>query len=44
MFKECSSAFSPILAFIYNESLAQVTVSDDWRQANVGPVSKTENM
>ena len=27
-----------MLALIYNESLAQVTVPDDWRQANVAPV------
>ena len=31
--KECSSEFAPILALIYNESLAQGTVPDDWRQA-----------
>ena len=36
--KECSSEISPMLAFIYNESLAQGTVPDDWRQANVAPV------
>ena len=36
--KECSSEITPILAFIYNESLAQGTVPDDWRQANVAPV------
>ena len=38
--KECSSEIAPILAFIYNESLAQGTVPDDWRQANVGLVYK----
>ena len=38
--KECSSEIVPILAFIYNESLAQGTVPDDWRQANVAPVYK----
>ena len=38
--KECSSEISPMLAFIYNESLAQGTVPDDWRQANVAPVFK----
>ena len=38
--KECSSEIAPILAFIYNESLAQGTVPDDWRQANVAPVYK----
>ena len=26
---------APILALIYNESVAQGTVPDDWRQANV---------
>ena len=29
-----------MLALIYNESLAQGTVPDDWRQANVAPVFK----
>ena len=38
--KECSSEISPVLALIYNESLAQGTVPDDWRQANVAPVFK----
>ena len=38
--KEFSSEISPMLALIYNESLAQVTVPDDWRQANVAPVFK----
>ena len=38
--KECSSEIAPILAFIYNESLAQGTVPGDWRQANVIPVYK----
>ena len=33
--KECSSEIAPTLAFNYNESLAQGTVPDDWRQANV---------
>ena len=35
--KECSSEIAPILACIYNESLAQDAVPDDWRQANVAP-------
>ena len=35
-----SSEIAPILAFIYNESLAQGTVPDDWRQANVAPMYK----
>ena len=38
--KECSSEISPMLALIYNESLAQGTVPDDLRQANVAPVFK----
>ena len=39
--KECSSEISPMLAcLIYNESLAQGTVPDDWQQANVAPVFK----
>ena len=38
--KERSSEIAPILAFIYNESLAQGNVPDDWRQANVAPVFK----
>ena len=36
--KECSSEISPMLALIYNESLAQGTLPDDWRQANVASV------
>ena len=36
--KECSPEIAPTLALIYNESLAQGTVPDDWRQANVAPV------
>ena len=38
--KECSNEISPILALIYNESLAPGEVSDEWRQANVSPVFK----
>ena len=38
--KECSSDIAPILAFIYNESLVQRTVPDNWRQANMAPVYK----
>ena len=38
--KECSSEIAPILALIYNEALAQGTVPDDWRQANVAPIFK----
>ena len=36
--KECSFKIAPILALIYNESLAQATVPDDWRQTNVAPI------
>ena len=28
--KECSAEISPLLVFIFNESLAQGTVPDDW--------------
>ena len=38
--KECSSEIAPILAFIYNGTLVQGTVPDDWRQANVAPIFK----
>ena len=38
--KECNSEIAPILALIYNETLAQGTVPDDWRQANVAPIFK----
>ena len=38
--KECSNEISPILALIYNESLAWGNVPDEWRQANVSPVFK----
>ena len=38
--KECSSEIAPILALIYNETLAQGTVPDDWRLANVAPIFK----
>ena len=38
--KKCSSEIAPIPALIYNESLAQGTVPDDWRQANVAPIFK----
>ena len=40
MLKECSSEIAPILSLIYNETLAQGTVPDDWRQANVAPIFK----
>ena len=38
--KECSNEIPPILALIFNESLAQGDVPDDLRQANVSPVFK----
>ena len=38
--KECSNEISPILALIFNESLARGDVPDDWWQANVSPVFK----
>ena len=38
--KECSNEISPILALIYNESLARGNVPDGWRQANASPVFK----
>ena len=38
--EECSSEIAPIQALIYNETLAQGTVPDDWRQANVAPIFK----
>ena len=40
MLKESSNEISPILARIYNESLAQRNVPDEWRQANVSRVFK----
>ena len=30
LLKECSSEIAPLLALIYNESLAQSTVPNDW--------------
>ena len=38
--KERSNEISPILALIFNESLAWGDVPDEWRQANVSPVFK----
>ena len=40
MLIECSNEISPILALIFNESLARGDVPDEWRQANVSPVFK----
>ena len=43
--KKCSNEISPILALIFNETLARGDVPDEWRQANVSPVfKKGENM
>ena len=33
--KECSSEIAPVLAYIFNESLAQGAVSDDWQLAKL---------
>ena len=38
--KECSNEISLMLALVFNESLGQGNVPDDWRQANVSPVFK----
>ena len=38
--KECCNEISPILALIFNESLARGDVPDEWRQVNVSPVFK----
>ena len=38
--KECSNEISPILALIFNETLARGDVPDEWRQANASPVFK----
>ena len=38
--KECSSEIAPILALIYNNSLAQGIEPDDWQKANETPVFK----
>ena len=40
--KECSNEISPILALIYNESLARGDVPYEWRQANASPVFKKD--
>ena len=42
--KECSTPIPPILALIYNESLAQGNVPDDLQQANVSPVFKNREI
>ena len=38
--KECRTEIGPVLAHIYKASLAQGSVPDDWRQANVAPIYK----
>ena len=38
--KECSNEISPVLALIFNKSLAWGDVPDEWRQANVSLVFK----
>ena len=43
--KECSNEISPILALIFNESLARGDVPDEWRQAYVSrSLKKVKNM
>ena len=37
---ECDNEISPILALIFNGSLAWGDVPDEWQQANVSPVFK----
>ena len=36
--KECSAEIAQVLACIFNQSLIQAIVPDDWRQANVAPI------
>ena len=38
--KECSVEIAPVLACIFNQSLAQGRVPEDWLQANVAPIYK----
>ena len=38
--KECSADIAPVLAYIFNQSLAQGKVPEDWLQANVAPIYK----
>ncbi len=37
---ECRQEISPILACIFNKSIQEGTVPDDWRHANVAPIFK----
>ena len=38
--KECSAEIAPVIACIFNQSLAQGRVPEDWLQANVAPIYK----
>lgn len=38
--KECSAEIAHVLACIFNQSLLQASVPDDWLQANVAPIFK----
>ena len=38
--KESSAKIAQVLAFIFNQSLIQAIVPDDWHQANVAPIYK----
>ena len=38
--KECNAEIAPVLARIFNQSLAQGRVPEDWLQANVAPIYK----
>ena len=40
LLKECSAEIAPVLACIFNQSLAQGRVPKDWLQANVAPIYK----
>ena len=42
--KECRTEIGPVLAYIYNALLAQGSVPDDWRSANVVPIYKKGEM
>ena len=38
--KDCRTEIGPVLAYIFNASLALGSVPDDWRQANMAPKYK----
>ena len=40
MLKECSAEIAQVLACIFNQSLAQGRIPEDWLQANVAPIYK----